>query len=144
MMKGATMNYIIDPSVFYWINVFGILQTVCAVICGVLLTAGICCCIAYFYYRDDTTKRVYDEKKRDYVYIPDKDKLDRIHDLLILTKVCFVLGTVLCVASIFIPGKVASVEMLIARTATFDNVNMTVDGIKDLVDYIVTAIKSAV
>jgi len=138
------MNYIIDPSVFYWINVFGILQTVCAIVGGILLSAGICFCVAYFYYRDDTTKRVYDEKKRYYVDIPDKDKLDRIHDFLTSMKICFVLGVILMVSSIFIPGKVTSVEMLIAHTATFDNVNMTVDGIKDLVDYIVTAIKSAV
>ena len=138
------MNYIIDPSVFYWINVFGILQTVCAIIGSILLATGIGFCIAYFYNRTDMTERVYDAKKNDYIDIPDKDKVAMVHGLLKSTKICFVLGVILIVASMFIPGKVTSVEMLIARTATFDNVNMTVDGIKDLVDYIVTAIKSAV
>jgi len=44
--------------------------------------------------------------------------------------------------SIFIPGKTTSVEMLIAKTATFDNVNLSVQQIKDVVDYIVQAIKT--
>lgn len=38
----------------------------------------------------------------------------------------------------------ALIISIVARTATFDNVNMTVDGIKELVDYIINAIKSAV
>ncbi len=138
------MNYVINPAVFYWINVFGILQTVCAVFGGVLLATGIGTCIGYFYNRDDTTERVYDAKKGDYVYVPDEDKVVMVHDLLKLTKICFIIGLILCIASIFIPGKVASVEMLIAHTATFDNVNMTIDGIKELIDYIVNAIKSVV
>lgn len=120
------MNYIIDPAVFYWINVLGILQTCMAIFGGLLIFAGIVLLLARWHCDDD-------------IYVADKCNL-----MAKWAKVCIPLGIVMIIASIFIPGKVTSIEMLVARTATFDNLNLTVDGVKELIDYIVNAIKSAV
>ena len=55
-----------------------------------------------------------------------------------------IVGGVLVLISIFIPRKQTSVEMLVAKTATFDNVNWTVQQVKEIIDYIVSALKGAV
>ena len=44
---------------------------------------------------------------------------------------------------VFMPSKAVCIEMLVAKTATFDNVNWTVDQLKEAVDYIVSAMKGA-
>lgn len=144
-------NYIIDPAVFYWINVLSIIQTVCAVIGGFTLTAFIALFITSLYKR---CKLIEPEK-------PDKDSRydmeryqqemrfyeDDLKDLRMIKKymmITLVAGCLMVLVSIFIPGKQTSVEMLIARTATFDNVNWTAQQVKEIVDYIVNALKGAV
>ena len=52
-----------------------------------------------------------------------------------------IIGGLLVIISIFIPGKQTSIEMLIARMTTFDNVDWTVQQVKEVVDYIVNALK---
>ena len=53
-------------------------------------------------------------------------------------------GLIFVLISIFVPGKTTSVEMLVAKTATFDNVNWTVQQVKEIIDYIVVSLKGAV
>lgn len=121
-------NYVINPQVFYWINVLSILQTVFAIIGGVLASAFICLVIAWVYNAVEM-KRGY-ERNAFYMKV--------FKTWAIVTGI---IGFVLITAAIFIPGRTTSIEMLIAKTATFDNVNWTVQQVKDMVDYIITAIK---
>ena len=121
-------NYVINPQVFYWINVFNILQTVFAVI-GVLLATGSVCLVIAWVYNSCEAEKGYEDNK-DYMKICKTWAI-----------VTGVVGFVLITASIFIPGRTTSIEMLIAKTATFDNVNWTVQQVKDVVDYIVHALK---
>lgn len=74
-------------------------------------------------------------------YEEEKEYIAAIRKWLAVTAVT---GAVLCAISIFIPSKQTSVEMLVARTATFDNVNWTIDQVKEIVDYIIKALKGAV
>jgi len=120
-------NYVINPQVFYWINVLGILQTVFAVIGGVFATAFLCL-VAGWIYNAVQAKNGYEDNEN---YM----KVCRTWAI-----VTGFVGFVLITASIFIPGRTTSIEMLIAKTATFDNVNWTVQQVKDMVDYIVHAI----
>ncbi len=120
-------NYVINPQVFYWINVLGILQTVIAIIGGVLVTAFICLVVGWIYNASEVKNGFEDNE----VYM----KVCRTWAI-----VTGIIGFVLIVASIFIPGRTTSIEMLIAKTATFDNVHWTVQQVKDVVDYIVHAI----
>lgn len=121
-------NYVIDPRVFYWINVLGILQTVFALFGGTCVLASLGFVVGWIY-NSCEVKRGYE------------------HNLIYL-KMCRrwaiatgIVGFVLVTAAIFVPGRTTSIEMLIAKTATFDNVNWTVQQLKDAVDYIVQAIK---
>lgn len=120
-------NYVINPQVFYWINVLSVLQTVFAVIGGLLVSGFICLVIGWIYNAIEAKKGHKDNK--DYMKV--------CKTWAIITGI---ISFVLITASVFIPGRTTSIEMLIAKTATFDNVNWTVQQVKDMVDYIVHAI----
>lgn len=122
-------SYVINPQVFYWINVLNILQTVFAVTGTMYATAFICLVIGWVY-NAVQAKNGYEDNE---VYM----KVCKTWAI-----VTGIIGFVLITASIFIPGRATSIEMLIAKTATFDNVNWIVQQVKDMVDYIVNAIKS--
>lgn len=121
-------NYIIAPQVFYWINVLGILQTVFGIFGGLFITAFIILAVSWVY-NATQAKEYYSYKK--YIKVCKKWAI-----------ITGILGSIMIIASIFIPGRTSSIEMLIAKTATFDNVNWSVQQIKDIVDYIVQAIKA--
>lgn len=121
-------NYVINPQVFYWINVLNILQTVFAIV-GALFATGFVCLVVGWIYNAIQAKMGYEDNE-DYMKVCKTWAI-----------VTGIVGFVLITASIFIPGRTTSIEMLIAKTATFDNVNWTVQQVKDVVDYIVHAIK---
>lgn len=144
-------NYIIDPAVFYWINVLSIIQTVCAVIGGFTLTAFISLFIASLYKRYELIEPEKPDKDSRYDMERYQQEMrfyeDDLKDLRMIKKymmITLVAGCLMVLVSIFIPGKQTSVEMLIARTATFDNVNWTAQQVKEIVDYIVKALKGVV
>jgi len=122
-------NYIIDPQVFYWMNIFGIMQTVFAIFGVVFMAAFICLTIGYVY-NSCEAKRGYESNL---LYQKECKKWAIITGII---------GLPLITVAIFIPGKTTSIEMLVAKTATFDNVNWTVQQVKEVVDYIVYALKS--
>ena len=121
-------NYVIDPKVFYWMNVLGILQTVLAVFGGACVAAFFCL-VAGWIYNSCEVKRGYDQNLA---------YLKACKRWAIVTGI---VGFILVTVSIFIPGRTTSIEMIIAKAATFDNVNWTVQQVKDVVDYVVQAIK---
>ena len=143
-------NYIIDPAVFYWINVLSIIQTVCAVIGGACLLGFICFLIWYVF----TVGGVDKPEKSDYeIYAKElyerdmKRYKEHLQDLYRIKKymmTTLIVGGVLVLISIFVPGKQTSVEMIVAKTATFDNVDWTVQQAKEIIDYIVSALKGVV
>lgn len=53
-----------------------------------------------------------------------------------------VVTAVFGIALVFIPNRTTMIEMLIAKTATIENAELTVDALKSAVDYIVEAMKS--
>lgn len=120
-------QFIIDPQVFYWINVFGILQTVLGVIGGLLMIAFIGFACGFIYNKIEG--EYYDNNRR---YVKPCKKWMIVFGIL---------GVLFCTAAVFIPGKSTGIEMLVARTATFDNVNWSVQQVKEIVDYIVNAMK---
>lgn len=122
-------NYIIDPQVFYWMNIFGIMQTVFAVFGGIFAAAFIGLTVGYVY-NSWEVKQGYESNL---LYKKECKKWAIITGII---------GVVLITAAVFIPGKTTSIEMLVAKTATFDNVNWTVQQVKEVVDYIVYALKS--
>jgi len=121
-------NYIIAPQVFYWINVLSIAQTVFGILGGVCIATFVGLTIGWMYnvYQVEVYRR-----NECYMKIFKKWAI-----------IAGILGLLMIVLSIFLPGKSTSIEMLIAKTATFDNVTWTVQQVKEVVDYIVQAIKT--
>lgn len=146
-------NYIIDPSVFYWMNVLSVLQTVLAVIGSLILATCVGCCTAYIYKKidlgappedpGDNAQHYDQERYKAHLrqYEEDREAILYLRKCMIST---LVIGTVIVVTSIFIPSKQTSIEMFVARTATFENVDWSVQQVKEIIDYIVTALKGAV
>jgi hypothetical protein len=114
------MNYIVDPMWFYWISVIDCsklvafcLDTVCFI--GAVVSFG----CHFDAYEDDAKK------------------------LMKWCRIFLVAFAVLSLLLVFVPSKSTLIEMMIARTATKQNAEMTLDAIKSAVDYVSNAIQSA-
>ncbi len=122
-------NYIINPSVFYWINTLNSFKTILCVI-GWFFVCSLIAAIIAWIYNYWQYNCGYEENEK-YASVCKK--------IAIFT---LVIGFILIVISTFLPSKTTSIEMLIAKTSTFDNVNWTVQQIKEVTDYIVNAINT--
>ena len=123
---------IVEPLDIYWINVFGSLKAVCialSVMAAVMLVVSV---IGLLYNADYETycssyrlehKRYYD--------------MSRVGVILSIP-----LAIVATASSIFIPSSQTMIGMLVAKYATYENVDLTVEGIKSIVDYITQALQS--
>lgn len=109
-------GYIIDPVWFYWVNVATGIKIVAIVSAYVSLIACIPLAIT-----------VYGEEDDDYLK---------------LLRVTMVVAVLSILGAIFVPTKETLIEMQIAKYATWENAEWTVDAVKDAVDYIVNAISS--
>ena len=116
------MSYIINPSIFYWMSVLNGLKTISIVllIISSALTVIFSIMITTCDYWED-------------------DENERARKIL---KCTIIVMIVLIILIVFIPGKETMIEMLIAKTATVENTELTIDAIKGLVDYIVESLKA--
>ena len=113
------MDYIINPSWFYWISVLDVLRMVFIAV-FVVAVFLLLVCIASI--------------------IGDWDELEEGRTkkyTVILGVVC----TALLLSIIFIPSKQVLMEMMIAKYATHENAHVAVETVKSAVDYIIEAIK---
>lgn len=114
------MNYIIDPMWFYWISVIDCFKIfVCCLDIVCFIGAGIS-----FLYHFDACE-------------------DDAKTLMKWFRIFLIAFAVLSLLLIFAPSKSTLIEMMIARTATTQNAEMTLDAIKSAVDYVSNAIQSA-
>lgn len=125
------MNYIINPSWFYWLGVvnsmrgFMLAAFVVAIIIGVsliVIPVNVKLIQDYPSISDDERKAVRFFTKA----------------LKVGIGVCIVAGLFL----VFVPSKETLIEMMIAKQATYENATWTVDALKSAVDYVVQAIQS--
>lgn len=126
------MNYIINPSWFYWLGVVHSMR-------GFMLTAFIVAIITIGVALIIIPVNV--KLIRDYPSISDDErKVVRFFTkaLKIAIGVCIVAGLFL----VFVPSKETLIEMMIAKQATYENATWTVDALKSAVDYVVQAIQS--
>lgn len=114
------MNYIIKPSWFYWLNVLEGIRVACITFA---IIAGVATVILLFA-REDCFK--------------DDEEYKTITKWL---KACPVLLVISVLVIIFVPSKQTLIEMQIAKYATYENAQWTVDSIKSAVDYVIEAIK---
>ena len=126
------MNYIINPSWFYWLGVVNSMR-------GFMLAAFIVAIILIgvslilILWNTDMIREFpnmcADERKA----------------VIFFTKVLKIAIGVCVVAAlflVFVPSKDTLIEMMIAKQATYENATWTVDALKNAVDYVVQAIQS--
>ena len=126
------MNYIINPSWFYWLGVVNSMH-------GFMLTAFIVAIIVIGVALIVIPVNV--KLIQDYPSISDDErKAVRFFTkaLKVAIGVCIVAGLFL----VFVPSKETLIEMMVAKQATYENATGTVDALKSAVDYVVQAIQS--
>lgn len=117
------MEYIINPSWFYWLNVADLALVFLCSICGVSALCFIGSLIAREFCADEYTPKESKEKMRK------------------ITRISLIAFLVSGFIAIFIPSKNTLIEMMIAKKATYDNVSWTLEQVKEAVDYVISAIK---
>ena len=126
------MNYIINPSWFYWLGVVNSMR-------GFMLVAFIVAIIIVGVALIVIPVNV--KLIQDYPSISDDErKVVRFFTkaLKVAIGVCVASGLFL----VFVPSKETLIEMMIAKQATYENATWTVDALKNAVDYVVQAIQS--
>ena len=126
------MNYIINPSWFYWLGVVNSMR-------GFMLVAFIVAIILIGVSLIIIPVNV--KLIQDYPSISDDErKAVRFFTkaLKVASSVCIVAGLFL----VFVPSKETLIEMMVAKQATYENATRTVDALKSAVDYVVQAIQS--
>ena len=126
------MNYIINPSWFYWLGVVNSMR-------GFMLVAFIVAVIIVGVALIVIPVNV--KLIQDYPSISDDErKAVRFYTkaLKVAIGVCIVAGLFL----VFVPSKETLIEMMVAKQATYENATGTVDALKSAVDYVVQAIQS--
>ena len=116
------MEYIINPSWFYWAEVSDYIKGCAIVAAVILLIAAII--LAIVAKTDDDFNEHEDAKKKRKVMA-----------------ICLVALALFSVVGIFVPSKQTLIEMMIAKKATYDNVSWTIEQVKEVVDYVISAIK---
>lgn len=117
------MDYIINPSWFYWISVVRSAEILSAIACGLSLSAMVILLATWI-----TEHDCWDDD--------DERTFKRTFRPVVVAAVVFTLLTV------FIPTRNTLIEMQVARFATYSNAEWTVDAIKSAVDYVIDAIQS--
>lgn len=125
------MNYIINPSWFYWLNVVDGLRTAftaASIVFGVVeVTMTIITCMHYFqgkdYGKDD----------------PDYKMAKALIKPLIITGIVTLVSII---AAVFIPSRETLIEMQVAKFVTYENAELGIDAVKSIIDYIINAIQS--
>ena len=126
------MNYIINPSWFYWLGVVEsmrhfmvaafIVSIVVVVASAIIIPVGMHMIREFPDMSDDERKIVQFFTKA----------------LKIASGVLAISGLVL----VFVPSKETLIEMMIAKQATYENATWTLDALKSAVDYVIQAIQS--
>lgn len=127
------MTYIIDPMWFYWLHVLGNAKIIAAVASALSIVGGIACVVGYAI----CTIGILDYPNNCDTELAMRPIFKRIGII------CWIVTGVLGLLHIFLPSKEVIIEMIVARYVTVENVELTVDGIKSAVEYIVRLISDA-
>ena len=111
------MEYYISPSWIYWINVVGSLRVF---FISLMIISGGCAIFAF-----------------PMAVIEDVMEKSTFKKLEITVCIIFMLS-LFCI--VFVPSKEVLIEMEVAKLATKQNVELTVESLKNIVDYIIDAI----
>ena len=124
------MNYIVDPVLFYWMDILTAFDVFAFM---VAFTFGIGMAIMFIF----IIGADYDIKTQDERFCRGEIALKKtLLKYLPLVTTLFVVGALI---NVLIPSQDTMLYMLIAHTATIENCELTIEGIKAAVDYIIEA-----
>lgn len=110
-------DYIINPAWFYWLEVIDDIKTI-ALIFGVLGSVG-------------SSLAVIDR-----LIEPEEFASKKILKCLLPPTI------ILLILSIFLPSRQTMIEMMVAKIANRSNIDITIDALKEALEYIVQTIQS--
>lgn len=126
------MNYIINPSWFYWLGVVNSMRGFILVAFIVAVTIiGVALIVIPV-----NVKLIQDDPS-----ISD-DERKAVRFFTKALKVAIGMCVVSALFLVFVPSKDTLIEMMIAKQATYENATWTLDALKSAVDYVVQAIQS--
>lgn len=108
------MNYIVDPRMFYFMNIVGNLRAFVISAGAILLVIGAIVLLVLYI---DSDFKVYPKKARFGI-------------------ACLIVSAALFLAAVFIPSKETPIEMEIAKHVTYDSAETAVQMIQEATDYI--------
>lgn len=126
------MDYIINPSWFYWL---GVVESMRGFILAVFIVSIVGIGAALMIIPVDV------KLIRDYPDVCDVEK-KTVQFFTKALKVAIGVCIVTVLFLVFVPSKETLIEMMIAKQATYENAAWTVDAVKSAVDYIIQAIQS--
>ena len=118
-------EYYISPAWVYWANAANTISVLCAILSFLALFAA----VAFFCIWRCKESEGYLGAEKEAVFYK---------KCLLTTSAVFL---ILLFASILIPTKDVLIEMAVAKIATKENVGLAVEKAKEIVDYVVKAIK---
>lgn len=126
------MNYIINPSWFYWLGVVNSMRgfMIAAFVIAIIIIGVALIVIPWNTYIIREFPNVSDDERKTLRFFTKALK--------VAIGVCVASGLFL----VFVPSKETLIEMMIAKQATYENATWTVDTLKSAVDYVVQAIQS--
>lgn len=126
------MNYIINPSWFYWLGVVESMRHFMIVAFIISIAAIIVAIIIV-----PVDMRMIRE-------FPDMsdDERKTVQFFTKALKIAIVALIISGLILMFVPSKETLIEMMIAKQATYENATWTVDTLKSAVDYVIQAIQS--
>ena len=126
------MNYIINPSWFYWLGVVESMRYFMIAAFSISIAAIIVAIIIV-----SVDMRMI----RDFPDMSDDER----KSVQFFTKVLKAAIWALVISGLillFVPSKETFIEMMIAKQATYENATWTLDALKSAVDYVIQAIQS--
>ena len=126
------MNYIINPSWFYWLGVVESIRhfMVAAFIVSIVVVVASAIIVPVNMRMIRDFPEMSDDERKTVQFFTKALK--------IAIGVLVISGLVL----VFVPSKETLIEMMIAKQATYENATWTLDALKSAVDYVIQAIQS--
>ena len=129
------MNYIVDPNLIYLLSVVDGLKIFIGMMTAILIVGfGVLVGCAIYNYVESENQRYRDEtRKWNHKWYKWCKRL---------SIVVGVFAVLFIAISIFVPSKETIVYIEIAKAATYENVELGVQQLKEAVDYVINAINS--
>lgn len=127
------MNYIVDPSWVYWLNVRSGIRTFVLCIPLIIFVVG---AIIVYHYICKIPKKPKPTWQLTNEYDEDSEEAKKADKAILIYCILLAITTIISiVVAIFVPSKETLIEMKAASIITKENLNISIDVIKQLIDY---------